>query len=60
MYDAYTAKDYHHPSDEYRADFDFTANAVIAKFGFALGWMAATQPGEHRLAKAVMSSKRRG
>lgn len=44
MYDAYTAKDYHHPSDEYRPEFDFTGNAVMAKFGFALGWKAATQP----------------
>jgi Zn-dependent M28 family amino/carboxypeptidase len=63
MYDAYTAKDYHHPSDEYRPDFDFTANAVIAKFGFALGWMAATQPANigwqkgDEFEKARMSSK---
>jgi GWxTD domain-containing protein len=46
MYDDYTAKDYHKPSDEFREEFDFTANAVLAKFGFALGWKAAQQPGE--------------
>jgi Zn-dependent M28 family amino/carboxypeptidase len=46
MYDAYTAKDYHQPSDEYREEFDFTSNTVLAKFGFALGWKAAQQPGE--------------
>ena len=44
-YDEYTAKDYHHPSDEYRDWFDFTANAVMSKFGFALGWKAAEEPG---------------
>jgi Zn-dependent M28 family amino/carboxypeptidase len=40
----YTAKHYHQPSDEYRADMDFSTNAVIAKFGFALGWQALTAP----------------
>ena len=44
MYNEYTAKDYHHPSDEYRPEFDFTANAVMSKFGFALGWRAAESP----------------
>jgi Zn-dependent M28 family amino/carboxypeptidase len=38
--DEYTAKHYHQPSDEYRADMDFSTNAAIAKFGFALGWQA--------------------
>jgi len=41
--DDFTAKDYHQPSDEYRADMDFNADAVMARFGFALGWQAANQ-----------------
>ena len=36
----YTAKRYHQPSDEYTPDMDFTSNAALAKFGFALGWQA--------------------
>jgi len=40
----YTEKYYHHPSDEYHPDMDFTGDAVVARFGFALGWKAATQP----------------
>jgi Zn-dependent M28 family amino/carboxypeptidase len=40
----YTTKHYHQPSDEYHADMDFTADAVIARFGFAMGWEAASQP----------------
>jgi Zn-dependent M28 family amino/carboxypeptidase len=49
----YTAKHYHQPSDEYREDMDFTSNAALAKFGFALGWQASSaertvgwQPGD--------------
>jgi Zn-dependent M28 family amino/carboxypeptidase len=38
--DEYTAKHYHQPSDEYRADMDFSTDAAIAQFGFALGWQA--------------------
>ena len=41
--DEYTAKHYHQPSDEYSPDMDFIGDAVVARFGFALGWMAATQ-----------------
>ena len=37
----YTANRYHQPSDEYRSEMDFAGNAVIARFGFALGWQAA-------------------
>jgi Zn-dependent M28 family amino/carboxypeptidase len=37
----YTAKHYHQPSDEYHPDMDFTADAALARFGFALGWEAA-------------------
>jgi len=40
----YTAKHYHQPSDEYRADMDFSSNAALAQFGFALGWEALTAP----------------
>ena len=38
----YTAKRYHQPSDEYTPDMDFSSNAALAKFGFALGWQALT------------------
>jgi Zn-dependent M28 family amino/carboxypeptidase len=38
--DEYTAKRYHQPSDEYTPDMDFSSNAALAKFGFALGWQA--------------------
>ncbi len=38
--DEYTAKHYHNPSDEYSPSMDFSTNAAIAKFGFALGWQA--------------------
>ena len=40
----YTEKHYHQPSDEYHADSDFTGDAVMARFGFALGWQAASLP----------------
>jgi Zn-dependent M28 family amino/carboxypeptidase len=42
--DEYTAKHYHQPSDEYHADMNFTGDAAMARFGFALGWEAAAQP----------------
>ncbi len=42
--DEFTTKHYHQPSDEYHADMDFTGDAAMARFGFALGWEAATQP----------------
>jgi Zn-dependent M28 family amino/carboxypeptidase len=42
----YTARHYHQPSDEYRGDMDFTGDAAMARFGFALGWKAATLPEE--------------
>jgi Zn-dependent M28 family amino/carboxypeptidase len=41
--DDYTEHRYHQPSDEYRPEMDFTADAVMARFGFALGWTAAEQ-----------------
>jgi Zn-dependent M28 family amino/carboxypeptidase len=40
----YTDNRYHKPSDEYRADMDFSTDAVIARFGLALGWKAALLP----------------
>jgi Zn-dependent M28 family amino/carboxypeptidase len=42
--DEYTSKRYHQPSDEYRPSMDFTGDAVMARFGFALGWQAAILP----------------
>lgn len=40
----YVANHYHQPSDEYRADMDFSGDAKMAKFGLALGWEVANQP----------------
>ncbi len=40
----YTSKHYHQPSDEYHPSMDFTGDAAMARFGFALGWEAASQP----------------
>ena len=37
----YTEHRYHQPNDEYRPDMDFTGDAIIAKFGFMLGFRAA-------------------
>ena len=42
--DEYTAKHYHQPSDEYHSSMDFTGDAAMARFGFALGWGAASMP----------------
>src|ERR1700678_3015511 len=41
----YTEKRYHRPSDEYSPAMDFSSNASIAEFGFALGWQALLQKG---------------
>ncbi|HTZ96745.1 MAG TPA: M28 family peptidase [Terriglobales bacterium] len=41
--DDFTANRYHQPSDEYHANMDFTGDAAMARFGFALGWEAAAQ-----------------
>lgn len=40
----YVAHRYHQPSDEYRPEMDFTGDAKMAKFGFALGWQVAEMP----------------
>ena len=49
----YVAHRYHTPSDEYKPEMDFTADADIARFGFVLGMKAAVaatlvgwQPGD--------------
>ncbi len=42
----YLTKYYHQPTDEYRPDMDFRSNAVMARFGIALGLRAADQPAE--------------
>jgi Zn-dependent M28 family amino/carboxypeptidase len=39
----YNEKHYHQPSDEYHAEMDFTGDATMARFGFVLGWQAASQ-----------------
>jgi len=40
----FTEHRYHQPSDEYKPEMDFTGDAVIAKFGFVLGFSAAALP----------------
>jgi hypothetical protein len=40
----YVAHRYHQPSDEYRPDMDFTADAKLARVGLAIGWQVANQP----------------
>jgi Zn-dependent M28 family amino/carboxypeptidase len=37
-------KSYHQPSDEYKDEYDYRSNAVLARFGIALGFRAAEQP----------------
>jgi Zn-dependent M28 family amino/carboxypeptidase len=39
----YTTHHYHQPSDEYHPGLDWTSDAAMARFGFALGWQAAEQ-----------------
>jgi Zn-dependent M28 family amino/carboxypeptidase len=38
--DDYDDQRYHRPTDTYRADMDFRADARLAQFGFLLGWQA--------------------
>jgi Zn-dependent M28 family amino/carboxypeptidase len=40
----YVDKHYHQPSDEYHPEMDFTGDSAMARFGFALGWEAASLP----------------
>jgi len=39
----FVEKHYHQPSDEYHPEMDFTGDSAMARFGFALGWVAASQ-----------------
>ena len=39
----YTDHRYHQPSDEYKPGLDWTSDAAMARFGFALGFEAANQ-----------------
>ena len=41
--DDYNKHRYHQPSDEYHPGMDYTSDAAMARFGFALGWEAANQ-----------------
>ncbi len=43
QFEDYVAHHYHQPSDEYRADWDFSGNAKLARFGLELGWLASGQ-----------------
>jgi Zn-dependent M28 family amino/carboxypeptidase len=40
----YVEHRYHQPSDEYKPEMDFTGDAAMARFGFALGLKAAASP----------------
>jgi len=40
----YVEHHYHQPSDEYHPEMDFTGDSAMARFGFALGWEAASLP----------------
>jgi len=42
-YDEYNSKHYHQPSDEFQADWDFTALGQAAQFGYLLGMDVANQ-----------------
>lgn len=44
-HEEYTAQHYHRPSDEYSPSMDFTSDAEMAKFGFAIGWQAMLEKG---------------
>jgi Zn-dependent M28 family amino/carboxypeptidase len=38
-------RSYHQPSDEFKEEYDYRSNAVLARFGIALAYRAAEQPG---------------
>jgi len=40
----YVERHYHQPSDEYHPEMDFVGDSAMARFGFALGWEAASLP----------------
>ncbi len=41
--DDYTEHHYHQPSDEFQPNWNFSGDARMAQFGFALGWLASAQ-----------------
>ena len=43
MFEEYNSKHYHQPSDEFQADWDFTALEQAAQFGYSLGMDLANQ-----------------
>jgi Zn-dependent M28 family amino/carboxypeptidase len=40
----YVANHYHRPADQYTPSMDFTTDAELARFGYALGWQALSAP----------------
>jgi Zn-dependent M28 family amino/carboxypeptidase len=40
----YVANRYHKPADQYTPAMDFSSNAELARFGYALGWLASSAP----------------
>ena len=52
-------KSYHQPSDEYKEEYDYRSNAVLARFGIALGYRAAEQPGLVKWKSGNQSEKAR-
>jgi Zn-dependent M28 family amino/carboxypeptidase len=55
----YTKSYYHKPTDEYRPGMDYTSDAAMARFGFALGWEAANQSAEVKWKKGDEFEKAR-
>jgi Zn-dependent M28 family amino/carboxypeptidase len=55
----YTKNYYHKPTDEYRPGMDYTSDAAMARFGFALGWEAANQSAEVKWKKGDEFEKAR-
>ena len=43
MWEDYNTNHYHHPSDEFQADWGFTALQQAAEYGFLLGREIANQ-----------------
>jgi Zn-dependent M28 family amino/carboxypeptidase len=44
QHEDFTAHDYHNFSDNYHADWDFSGNAKLDRFGMELGWEAISAP----------------
>ncbi|MCU1252658.1 MAG: peptidase [Edaphobacter sp.] len=44
QHEDFTAHDYHNFSDNYHANWDFSGNAKLDRFGMDLGWQALTAP----------------